>query len=75
MLSNIFRVLEENYITKVRPTKLLPDFTDRLIRIEKDQNLRARLVCDYLAGMTDSFAQRNYRRLFDANYSSLTDVV
>jgi dGTPase len=75
MLSNIFRVLEENYITKVRPTKLLPDFTDRLIRIEKDQNLRARLVCDYLAGMTDSFALRNYRRLFDANYSSLTDVV
>ena len=75
MLSNIFRVLEENYITKIQPSKLLPDFTDRLIRIEKDQNSRARLVCDYLAGMTDSFALRNYRRLFDANYSSLTDVV
>ena len=75
MLSNIFRVLEENYITKIQPTKLLPDFTDRLIRIETDHQTRARLVCDYLAGMTDSFAMRNYRRLFDANYSSLTDVV
>lgn len=75
MLSNIFRVLEDNYIKEIKPTKLLPDFTDRLIRIEKDTNVRARLVCDYLAGMTDSFALRNYRRLFDANYSSLTDVV
>lgn len=75
MLSNIFKVLEDNYITNIRPIKLLPDFTDRLIRLEEDQIARARLVCDYLAGMTDSFAMRNYRRLFDANYSSLTDVV
>jgi dGTPase len=73
MLSNIFKVLEENYITDMRPIKLLPDFSDRLIRIEKDPIKRARLVCDQLAGMTDSYAMRNYKRLFDADYSSLTD--
>lgn len=75
MLSNIFKVLEDNYITDIKPVKLLPDFTDRLIRIEKNIISRSRLVCDYLAGMTDSFAMRNYKRLFDPDYSSLTDVV
>lgn len=75
MLSKIFNVLEDNYITHIRPMKLLPDFSDRLIRIEKDSTARARLVCDQLAGMTDSFAMRNYKRLFDEDYSSLTDFV
>lgn len=75
MLSNIFKVLEDNYITNIKPMKLLPDFSDRLIRIEKDPVTRARLVCDQLAGMTDSFAMRNYKRLFDEDYSSLTDFV
>ncbi len=75
MLSSIFNVLEDNYITNLKPIKLLPDFSDRLIRIEDDPQVRARLVCDQLAGMTDSFAMRNYKRLFDADYSSLTDVV
>ncbi len=73
MLSNIFKVLEDNYVTNLKSIKLLPDFSDRLIRIEKDPNIRARLVCDQLAGMTDSYAIRNYKRLFDADYSSLTD--
>jgi dGTPase len=75
MLSSIFKVLEENYITNIKSIKLLPDFSDRLIRVEKDINVRARLICDQLSGMTDSFAMRNYKRLFDADYSSLTDVV
>ena len=75
MLSSIFRVFEENYITNIKPIKLLPDFSDRIIRNESDPDKRARLVCDQLAGMTDSFAMRNYKRLFDAEYSSLTDVM
>jgi len=75
MISSIFKVLEDNYITNVKPIKLLPDFSDRIIRMEENQQSRARLVCDQLAGMTDSFAMRNYKRLFDADYSSLTDVV
>ena len=36
---------------------------------------RARLVCDWVASMTDSFAFRTYRRLFDANFGSITDFV
>lgn len=72
MLSNIFNVLEENYIKNLNPIKLLPDFTDKIIREEKDSMSRARLVCDYLAGMTDSFAMKTYKRLFDSDDSSLT---
>ncbi len=75
MLSKLFKVFEENYITQLKPTKLLPDFTDHLIREEKDYNDRARLVCDYLSGMTDSFAMRTYKRLFDPNFSSIIDFV
>jgi dGTPase len=75
MLSNIFRVLEDNYINNIMPNKLLPDFSDKLIRNEKDKMIRARLVCDYLSGMTDSFAIRTYKRLFDSDYSSLTDFI
>ena len=75
MLSSIFRVFEENYITDLKKIKLLPDFSDKIIRNESDSYKRARLICDQLAGMTDSFAMRNYKRLFDADYSSLTDVM
>lgn len=75
MLTSIFKALEDNYILSVRSTKLLPDFTDHLIRNEKDKFTRARLVCDYMSGMTDSFAMRNYKRLFDSDYSSLKDMV
>lgn len=74
MLHNIFKVLEDNYITELKLSKLLPDFSDSLIRNEKDKNVRARLVCDYLAGMTDSFAIKTFKRLFNADYNSLFDL-
>ena len=75
MLSSIFKVFEENYISDLKKIKLLPDFSDKIVRNESDSYKRARLICDQLAGMTDSFAMRNYKRLFDADYSSLTDVM
>jgi dGTPase len=75
MLSSIFKAFVENYIEEVRETKLLPDFTDMLIRKEEDKLKRARLVCDYIAGMTDSFAMTNYKRLFDPDYSSIKDYI
>ena len=30
-----------------------------------DEAVQARLVCDYIAGMTDRYALAEYRRLFD----------
>lgn len=73
MLKKMFRLLEKNYIKKVEPIKLLPDYSDKIIRSEPDKQKRARLVCDYISGMTDAFAMRTYKRLFEPEFSSLAD--
>lgn len=70
MIRSIFKVLEDNYVNNLSEIKLLPDFSDRIVREEKDKTKRARLICDYIAGMTDTFAMRIYKRLFDPDYSS-----
>lgn len=36
---------------------------------------RARLVCDFLAGMTDGYAARTYKRLFSPDFGSIGDLV
>lgn len=74
MIENIFNLFEKNYVTKLGDTKLLPDFNDKIIRKEKNKKMRARMICDYIAGSTDSYATRMYRRLFDIEYSALTDL-
>ncbi len=75
MIDKMFRLFEENYVTTNGKMKLLPDFTDKIIRAEKNRLLRARLVCDQISGMTDNYAMRTYRRLFDPDYSSIADLV
>ena len=75
MIERLFMIFKENYIDKTTNIKLLPDFSDKLIKQTDGKNMRARLICDYIAGMTDNFAMRNYRRLFDPDYSSLVDLI
>ena len=36
---------------------------------------RARFLCDYIAGMTDGFASRTYKRLTDPDFGSIADLV
>lgn len=74
MIENVFNLFEKNYVTTLGNTKLLPDFNDKIIRKEKSKKQRARMICDYIAGSTDSYATRMYRRLFDIEYSALTDL-
>jgi dGTPase len=74
MIESIFNLFEKNYVKQLGNTKLLPDFNDKLIRKEKNEKMRARMICDYIAGSTDSYATRMYRRLFDIEYSALTDL-
>jgi len=48
------------------PTQLPKDWERMASAIPaKDEARRARLVCDYIAGMTDRFALEEHRRLFD----------
>lgn len=74
MLKSIFNVLIENYIIEKNPKKLLFEFTDNLLKNEESSRKRIRLICDYIAGMTDTFTLRTYKRLFDPEYVSLIDI-
>ena len=74
MLEMMFDVFKENYIEEISGIKLLPDFTDQLIVNDSSKTERARIVCDYISGMTDAYALTNYKRLFDPDYSSIADI-
>jgi len=61
IIGDLFKAFHKNYM-------LLPDNWQR--RIEKsgaleNEQLRARIVADYIAGMTDRYAIREHERLFD----------
>jgi dGTPase len=36
---------------------------------------RARLLCDYISGMTDAYALRSYKRLLDPDYGSISELI
>lgn len=53
---------------------LLPDDWKSYIEDGCSQEKRARVVCDYICGMTDNYAQKTYARLFLPNQGSIYDV-
>ncbi len=77
ILTRVFGVLKERYIDTVQPKglHLMPAAIEKDIQAAADAPARARLVCDWIANMTDHFAFRTYRRLFDADFGSITDFV
>ncbi|MBL7995603.1 dNTP triphosphohydrolase [bacterium] len=76
MLKEIFKAFQEHYLADPNSRfVLLPEFTEKYVRNEKDILRRARLICDYIAGMTDVFAIRTYKRLFDPDFGSIMDLV
>ena len=79
MLRRMWETLAERYIAG-RPIdgqyfQLLPDDTAREISVEPTEAARARLVCDFLAGMTDGYASRTYKRLFNPDFGSIGDLI
>ena len=76
LLHNIFSALRENYLeVEKSSTNLLPGDAERAVRAATDQSQKMRLLCDHIAGMTDGFAVRTYKRLFDAEFGSLADLI
>ena len=77
ILTRLFEVLRDRYIEAVQPKglHLMPAAIEKEIQTGADASIRARLVCDWIANMTDHFAFRTYRRLFDADFGSITDFV
>ena len=76
ILEKIFESFKDNYVVKDNSTiNLLPRDAERNIRNAKDPALRMRLLCDHIAGMTDGFALRTYKRLYDPEFGSLADLI
>jgi dGTPase len=61
MAAKAERVLEELFKAYLDKPELLP----KTVRTRMENDARARVVCDYIAGMTDRFALQEYQRLFD----------
>ena len=74
MIEQLFDLFFTNYVNNAKGIKLLPDFNDQILNSEKTTKRRARLICDYIAGATDGYAMRLYRRMFDPDYSSISDL-
>lgn len=61
-----------------KPTEIFPD--DRRSEVltclkNQDNNAIARLACDYVSGMTDTFAENFYSRLFVPGFGSVHDLL
>lgn len=56
------------------PARLLPDRdADRWTQADGDANLQHRVICDYVAGMTDEYATKRYQQLFSPRVGSVFD--
>ena len=76
ILKKIFNAFEENYLGKENSKiNLLPRDTEQSVRNTASPRQRMRLLCDHIAGMTDGFAVRTYKLLFDAEFGSLADLI
>ncbi len=73
ILEGIFEAFSESYLDG-KGFRLMPEGFDRIIRLKQDRRARARILCDYIAGMTDGFAIRTYKRLYDPDFGSLLDI-
>ncbi|MGJ3243466.1 MAG: dGTP triphosphohydrolase [Opitutales bacterium] len=74
ILERLFQAVAEHYLDSNHGLTLLPDTESRWIRSEPNTAGRARRICDYLAGLTDGEALRMYKRLFNPDYGSITDL-
>lgn len=79
ILTRLFDVYAGLYIASEKPGpnhfQLLSDEEEKLVFSQSDEASRARIVCDVLAKMTDGIATRTYKRLFDADFGSIVDLV
>lgn len=76
ILENIFNAFKENYLEKANSTiNLLPHDAEEIVRAAPTPSQKMRLLCDHIAGMTDGFAIRTYKRLFDPEFGSLADLI
>jgi dGTPase len=77
ILTRLFEALCERYLSASprHGLRLLADSDEAAIAAAQDEKARARIICDCLSRMTDGFATRTYKRLFDPDFGSIVDLV
>jgi len=79
MLGRLWEVLKTRYVDAEplsgEEYQILPRAEALEIESVSNRDERARLVCDFLAGLTDSSAVRMYKRLFVPDFGSIGDWV
>lgn len=77
ILELLFTALVDNYAndTDNRTLELLPQRIAKWIKSATTQQEQIRRICDYLASLTDAFAIRLYKRLYDPDFGSITDLI
>ena len=69
VISKLYDVLYES------PKELLPKGTLGKFHSCSDELNKRRVISDYISGMTDNYALKVYRRIFDPNYGSIVDII
>jgi dGTPase len=79
LLHGLWDVLSKRYVTgdniDGQTFQLLPEDAAAEIGQADSEEKKARLVCDFLAGMTDGYAARMYKRLFTPDFGSIGDLI
>jgi dGTPase len=76
VLRELGRALFCNYLAPTgKPNRLVPDHVHHAVCESDDKSCKARLLCDHLSGMTDAYALRSYKRLFDPDYGSISELI
>ena len=76
LLRQLGQTLLQNYLDlKNRPVVLVPNDVHREVMDSEISAERARLLCDYVSGMTDAYALRSYKRLLDPDYGSISELI
>jgi dGTPase len=77
VLTRLGETLFGHYLNGTSPKKaaLVPNEVHRAVTTTEGEAARARLLCDHLSGMTDAYALRSYKRLFDPDYGSISELI
>ena len=76
ILGRLFQGLSEHCAEdKGEGLRILSGQVLELMDQESDTAGRYRRLCDHVAGLTDGLAVRTYKRLYDADFGSIAELV
>ncbi|HKJ68491.1 MAG TPA: dNTP triphosphohydrolase [bacterium] len=75
IIRSLFTALADRYLHRKNTYELLPAKVAHQIKQAPSEQEQARLLCDHIAGMTDRYAIRIYKRIFDPEFGSIVDLI